>query len=232
MSTDLSPTRPEVLRYLERLGPPLDPLASELFRRGTREDIPIVSSDLGRLLNALVAMSRPKTAVELGTAIGYSTLFIARALKEYGPKGAVLHTSDVDAGRHQRAKTILKRAGVLPQVRFHLVPGLDLLNRWKGGGIDFLFIDAVKEEYIGYVELALPHMKPGAVIVADNVLWSGRVAGTKKPENAHYRSSTRALSEFNRYLVNHPRIDGQVLPLGDGVGLGIVRPRPVKPRRR
>ncbi len=222
MSTDYSPTHPKVLKYLEKLGPGLDPLAAGLFREGTRKDVPIVSSDLGHFLRFLVAASRPRTVVELGTAIGYSTLFIARALKEFGPRGAKLHTSDVDASRQKRALAVLRQDKTASLVKFHLRPGLDLLHGWKGA-IDFLFIDAVKEEYIGYVELALPHMKPGAVIVADNVLWSGRVAGLRKPDTVHYTSTTKALSDFNDYLVHHPRIFGQVLPVGDGIGLGVVK---------
>ncbi len=222
MSTDFSPTQPKVLDYLAKLGPKLDPLAAKLFAEGTKEDVPIVSSDLGFLLQFLVSAHRPKVIVEMGTAIGYSTMFMARGLKAFGPKGAKLHTSDIDAARQKRAAATLKKDGTFPLVKFHLRPGLELLYRWKGP-IDFLFIDAVKEEYIEYVELALPHMKPGALIVADNVLWSGRVAGMQKPDSDHYRSSTKALSEFNDYLVNHPRILGQVIPVGDGVGLGVVR---------
>lgn len=229
MSTNFSPTQPKVLAYLAKLGPKLDPLAARIFSEGTKEDVPIVSSDLGFLLQFLVSAHKPKVVVELGTAIGYSTLFMARALKEFGPRGAKLHTSDIDAARQKRAAAALKKDGTLPFVKFHLQPGLELLHRWKGP-IDFLFIDAVKEEYIEYVELALPHMKPGALIVADNVLWSGRVAGMQKASSDHYRSSTKALAEFNEYLVNHPRILGQVIPVGDGVGLGVVRKKPSSSR--
>ncbi len=222
MSTDFSPTRPGVLAYLETLGPRLDPLAKRIFTEGTKEDVPIVSSDLGFLLQFLVSAHRPKVIAEMGTAIGYSTLFMARGLKTFGPKGAKLHTVDVDAARQARAKAALVKDGTARLVTFHCMPGLEFLKHRKDP-IDFLFIDAVKEEYIDYVKLSLPRMKPGSVIVADNVLWSGRVAGLQKPSNAHYRSTTKALAAFNRFLVNHPKISGQVLPVGDGVGLGIVR---------
>ena len=84
---------------------------------------------------------------------------------------------------------------------------------------DLVFIDAVKEEYQGYLDLSLPKLRTGGVVICDNLLWGGRVAGQNELND--YKTSTEALREFNPYFVNHPQLRAVVLPVGDGLGYGV-----------
>jgi caffeoyl-CoA O-methyltransferase len=151
--------------------------------------------------------------VEVGTAIGFSTLWIASGL----PEGARIDTIDPDRSRTERARRYWIRAGVSDKIRVLNEPALRALPR-MAPGIELAFIDALKPEYRGYLDLLLPKMTPGGVITVDNLLWSGRIAaGNHDPD-------TDALRAFNEYFLRHEQLDATILPVGDGLGFGVVRP--------
>jgi caffeoyl-CoA O-methyltransferase len=110
----------------------------------------------------------------------------------------------------------LKRAGLIDRVEIERGKALEVMPNLEET-FDLLFIDAVKEEYSRYLDLGLPRLKTGGVVIVDNLLWGGKVAG----EDAE--SSTVALREFNRYFMNHPQLIAEVLPVGDGLGYGVKR---------
>ena len=118
--------------------------------------------------------------------------------------------------RTERARTFWLRAGVEERIEVINEPGLTALSRLEAG-IDFAFVDALKTEYAGYLELLLPRMRPGGVIAADNLLWSGRVAAGVEDEN------TAALRAFNQRFVTDPQLYATIVPVGDGIGIGVVR---------
>lgn len=221
MSTYHSPVKPGFEKYLTKIRPKPDRLLAEMERFALRHDVPSVSPDVGELLYLLVGLHRPKRIVECGTAIGMSTLYMARALRDHKIGGRI-DTLDVSAERHSQAKDYLKRGGVSRYVEFHTEPAVDHLKRDRTG-VDFLFIDAVKEEYAQYVRLCLPRMKKGSVIVADNLLWHGYVPGTRKPPKGFWATSTREIQAFNRAFVKNPKLYARVFPIGDGTGVGVVR---------
>jgi caffeoyl-CoA O-methyltransferase len=201
------------VEYLETAHEPPSPVLQEMLEQGRAEDIPIVRPAAGRLLHVLVTALKPHRILEVGTAIGYSALWMASAL----PAEGRLDTIDPDRGRTDRARRFWIRAGVSDRVRVHNEPALRVIPRLSPG-FDFAFIDALKKEYQAYLEALLPKMSDGAVIAVDNLLWSGRIAaGENDPD-------TDALRNFNQAFLHHPRLDATILPVGDGVGLGVVRP--------
>jgi predicted O-methyltransferase YrrM len=112
----------------------------------------------------------------------------------------------------------LTLAGVRDRVRIEKGRALEVIPRLTDT-FDILFIDALKEEYKGYLDLALPLLRPSGVVIVDNLLWGGQVAGEiRSPDQ---KSSTEALREFNRYFVNHPQLLAEILPLGDGLGYAV-----------
>lgn len=113
----------------------------------------------------------------------------------------------------------MKRAGLEGRVAFHKGPALAVLPTLKGP-FDLVYLDAVKEEYRAYLDLALPMTRVGGAFVCDNVLWKGQVASRRLIAD-HYRRSTEALREFNDYFVHHPQLLAQILPLGDGLAYGV-----------
>ncbi|MCG8460707.1 MAG: class I SAM-dependent methyltransferase, partial [Holophagales bacterium] len=133
-----------------------------------------------------------------------------------GAPEARIYTVDKDPERLSRARDYLDRAGVVPRVQLLEGAALELLPTIDGP-IDLIYLDAVKTEYSSYVELLLPALRKGGLILADNLLWKGWVADP--PAEADGDADTGALRAFATYLTTHPRLEALVLPLGDGVGL-------------
>jgi predicted O-methyltransferase YrrM len=200
------------LDYLEGIHPPMGPVLEEMLKSGRAEGVPIVSPATGRLLRVLVAAMAPKRVVEIGTAIGFSTLWMASAL----PPGGRIDTIDPDRSRTDRARKYWLRAGVTDRVRVVNEPALRVLPR-LAAGIEFAFIDALKTEYSAYLDALLPKMAPGGMIAVDNVLWSGRIAAGEHDEN------TDALRAFNEKFLGHEQLEATIVAVGDGVGIGVVR---------
>jgi caffeoyl-CoA O-methyltransferase len=200
------------LQYLEGVHAPLGTVLEEMLKTGRAEGVPIVSPASGRLLRVLVTAVAPKRILEIGTAIGFSTLWMASAL----PPGGRIDTIDPDRSRTDRARRYWLRAGVTDRVRVINEPALRVIPR-LAPGIEFAFIDAIKTEYLAYLDALMPKMAPGGVITVDNVLWSGRIASGVHDED------TDALRAFNERFLRHEQLDATIVPVGDGLGIGVVR---------
>lgn len=200
---------PEQAAYLDRLLPPRDPLLREMEEQGAREDVPISDPEVGRLLGVLARATGARRILEIGTAIGYGALCLARGAPE-----ALVVTIDKDPGRLATARGYLERAGVAGRVELIEGAALDVLYRLEGP-FDLVYIDAVKTEYRRYLDLALPRLRVGGLIVVDNLLWGGLVAAPPEEDDR----DADALRAFNGYLMMHPQLQSVVLPLGDGLGL-------------
>jgi predicted O-methyltransferase YrrM len=201
--------------YLERLLPERDLLLREMERFADEHGIPIADPEVATFLEITVRAIRAKRVLEVGTAIGYADIFMARAMT---PQGKVV-TIDISAEMIGKAREYVKRAGLADQVEFHKGPALVVIPTLEGP-FDLVYLDAVKEEYRGYLDLALPLMRTGGVVVCDNVLWRGQVASGRWLAT-QYRSSTEALRGFNDYFVHHPQLLAQILPVGDGLAYGV-----------
>ena len=204
------------LSYLETLHVALDPVAAELERSGRGESIPIVDRETGRFLSVLVSALRPKNILEIGTAFGYSALWMARA---QGPGGRIL-TIDPDLSRTDVAAEFFRKAGVSERIEIVNRPALDVLPELRPDSFDFVFIDALKEEYADYLRLAVPLLKRGGMIAADNLLW-GHAASM--PPAANDPTATLGIRTFNEALLHHPAFEATIVPIGDGLGLAVKR---------
>jgi caffeoyl-CoA O-methyltransferase len=200
---------PEQEAYLNRLLPPRDALLREMEEEGERDGIPISAPELGRLLEIVARGSGARRILEIGTAIGYGTLCLARGAPE-----ARVVTIDTDPARLARARGYLERAGVADRVELREGKALAVLPT-LAPPFDLAYVDAVKNEYRRYLDLLLPLLRVGGLVVIDNLLWSGRVADPGDGDDPE----ADALRAFNGYLAIHPQLAAVVLPLGDGVGL-------------
>jgi predicted O-methyltransferase YrrM len=188
-------------------------LLLELEQLGHAEDIPIVSRDTGRLLSTLVHAMQANRILEIGTAYGYSTLWMALAM----PPAGRLWTIDPDTERTAIALDFLKRAGKFDQVNVMNQPALEVLPTFPVRNLDIVFIDAVKTEYEEYLELTVPLLKRSGLVIVDNLLWDGK-AGAEP--TSHDSAATHAIRAFNRAFLNHPALDATIVNVGDGVGIG------------
>lgn len=201
---------PEQEDYLDRLLPPRDPLLREMEERAEREDIPISDPEVGRLLAILARAAGARRILEIGAAIGYGAVWLARGAPE-----ARVQSVDVDPERLAAARQYLERAGLADRVELIEGKALEVIQRLDGP-FDLVYVDAVKSEYRRYLDLVLPKLRVGGMIVCDNLLWGGEVAVPS--EGAESRDAD-ALRAFNGYLMMHPQLQAVVLPLGDGVGV-------------
>jgi predicted O-methyltransferase YrrM len=201
-----------VAAYLAAIRPASGPVMAEMEALAERDRVPIVHWETGRLLAALCRALDP-VVLEVGTAIGYSTLHMAEQLE----RGRVV-TLEVDPERAAQARDFLGRAGVAERVEIvegdarETIGGLD-------GPFGLLFVDAAKVEYRDYVELALPKLADRALLVIDNLLMGGDVALPEGEPTSWNPDSVAAARELNRDLLSDGRWLGCVLPVGDGIGI-------------
>lgn len=198
--------------YLQRVRPRPDPVLAEMEAHGARDRIPIVVPGTGALLQVLALARGAGRALEVGTAIGVSTLYIARGLAA----GGTIVSFEIDPKRHEAARGYLDRAGVLDRADLRLQDAREGLASLEGT-FDFAFVDGVKSEYGDYFNALLPLLESGAVLVVDNVLMGGSVAEGDTSE----RSTTARA--FNQRLLGHPDLNATGTPVGDGVLLAVKR---------
>ncbi len=201
------------LAYLTRLHREPPPLLLELEQQGTYDGIPIVDRAAGRLLSTLVHAMQANRVLELGTAYGYSTLWMALAL----PPAGHIWTIDPDRERTAVARTYFERSGVNEKIEIVNQPALEVLEWFPQRNLDIVFIDADKSEYEDYLEAVVPMLKRSGLVVIDNLLWSGETAGEPAGGDS---PELEALRAFNRTFVNHPKLDATIIPIGDGLGIG------------
>jgi caffeoyl-CoA O-methyltransferase len=201
------------LEWIDEAALPLDKAFREMEALATRTSIPIVDRESGRALAALAAGRR--RIVEVGTAIGYSTLWLAMG---QAPGGTIV-TIDPDTTRTERARAWWRDAGVIDeritQVTAKALDAFAADEPALAGPFDLAFVDALKAEYQAYVEALVPRLASGALLIADNVLWSGRVSGARPSEAGD--KDTEALRAFDRAMLRDPRFVATILPVGDGL---------------
>ncbi len=198
--------------YLYSMLPKRDPVLAEMEDYAGVHSIPIVGPAVGRVLQQLATMIGAKTVFELGSAIGYSTIWWAQAV---GEKGRVIYT-DGDRKNAERARGYFGQAGVSNRIAIHTGDALEFLSEQKQE-FDIIFNDVDKEDYPRVLRLVPPRLKKGGLFITDNVLWSGRVAA-KNPD-----STTQAIIEFNRNLYDSKDFYTTILPLRDGLAVAIKK---------
>lgn len=171
-------TNPAVDRYMLDLLPERDPVLREMEKEAQRRDIPIVGPAVARVLYQYAQLIHAKRVFELGSAIGYSTLWWARAV---GDEGEVFYT-DGDQAKADEARTSFERAGVAKRIRVGVGDALDLL-RGQTQEFDIIFNDVDKEDYPRVLDLVPSRLRRGGLFITDNVLWSGRVTAANPRQN-------------------------------------------------
>ncbi|HET7583901.1 MAG TPA: O-methyltransferase [Gemmatimonadaceae bacterium] len=205
-----------VAEYIARLFAPEDPVLRALREDADRSGLPpiAVPAETGRLLQVLLAAIGAKRVLEVGTLGGYSAIWMARAL---GDAGRIL-SLEIDPAHAAFARRHLAAAGVGERVEVREGNALQLLPALDGQQFDAIFLDADKEPLPTYLEWAIRLVRVGGLIIADNALRGGRVLDEEDDD-----PGIRGVREFNRRFASDPRIDGVVVPIGDGVAVGVRR---------
>jgi len=187
-----------------------DPILQEMHREAAERGFPIVGPEVGRLLFQLARLSGAKRIFEMGSGFGYSTLWFCRAVEE---SARVYHT-DGDEQNTSRARDYLSRAGVLDRVVFTTGDARDILEATPGE-FDIVFMDIDKHQYPDAYRLFRDRVKPGGLVIVDNLVWSGKVAGGADDPD------TRGIREYLHLMWHDDRFLSSLLPVRDGVGVSV-----------
>lgn len=199
--------------YMYEMLPKRDDVLAEMEDYATEHDIPIVGPAVARVLQQLAMTINAHTVFELGSAIGYSTIWWAQAV---GERGRVIYT-DGDSKNAERARGYFDRARVAKQITLHTGDALEFLSEQKEE-FDIIFNDVDKDDYPRVLRLVAPRLRKGGLFITDNVLWSGRVA-EKNPKDAR----TKAILEFNRKLMDSKDFYTTILPIRDGLAVALKK---------
>lgn len=200
--------------YLDELHPASEGLIAEMEAFAGANRVPIADREVALFLEITARATGARRVLEIGMAIGYAVIHLLRGM---GVEGEVVTIEPSDV-MIQRARGYFERAGVAERVRIERGFALEVIPALEGA-FDLVYLDALKEEYADYLELSLPLLRTGGVVVVDNLLWGGQVAGEiRSPDQT---KSTESLRRFNRQFVNHKNLRSVVLPVGDGLGYGV-----------
>jgi caffeoyl-CoA O-methyltransferase len=198
----------DVEEYLYNLLPARDAVIGEMENHAAQNRIPIIGPAVARLLTLLVQVSSAKRIFEMGSAIGYSTIWLARAA---GPKAQVFYT-DGDPEKARRAEDYFRRANVTKRIKVQVGDALTLLKKTPGT-FDLIFNDVNKPQYPAALRAALPKLRRGGLLITDNTLWTGKAARPAPPDDIH----TLGIQEFNRLVYASNELYPVLIPLRDGV---------------
>jgi predicted O-methyltransferase YrrM len=203
-------------RYLADLHPPVDPLIDAIRAEGVAAGLPLVEPETGRLLRSLALALKARAVLEIGTAIGYSALWMAQALEP----GSRLISLELDAGRAAAARNNIERAQLADTVSVIVGDAARFVHK-VAGPFDLIFQDGNKRLYEPLLDPLIALLRPGGVLVTDNVLWDGEVIEGLVEAPRHDAAATDAIRAYNRRLAAETRLLTTFLPVGDGVALSV-----------
>lgn len=207
----------EINNYVEAHSQPEPELLAKLNRETWQKILAprMLSGHLqGRVLSILSKLIQPKNILEIGTYTGYSALCLAEGMQENGE----LHTIDINEELFDFQRRYFDESPFGNQIFQHLGNALEIIPTFNTT-FDLVFIDADKSNYPNYLEIILPKLKTGSVILSDNVLWSGKVIEKVKDDDL----DTKALLEYNKMIHEHPKLESVLLPIRDGLTISRVR---------
>ncbi len=218
---------PLVSEYLEGLFTPINEPLAALRMYAEERHIPIITKDVERLLAVLLEGMKPQSVLEIGTAIGYSAAFMATTWK-----GSRIDTIELDRNAYETALENLNKMGLADRVTVHFGDATEIMDnlmveqkKQNFLGYDLIFIDASKSKYTGFFNQSLELIKPGGLILCDNVLMRGTVANDCYDPEGKHKTSIKNIRAFLDYISTLDTVETAVLPIGDGISMSIKKPK-------
>jgi len=188
----------------------------EMAEEGARRDLPLIDAEVGVLLRVQAAAIGARRILEIGSAIGYSGIWLARAL----PPGGMLITMELDAARADEARKNFARAGVADRVTVMAGDASRMLHK-VAGPFDLIFQDGNKQSYVPLLDTLIERLRAGGLLITDNVLWDGEVVPNFLPRPERTPEDTAAIAAYNEALASENRLLTSWLPLRDGVTISV-----------
>jgi caffeoyl-CoA O-methyltransferase len=198
--------------YLANLNRGADRLLDEIARKGAERRLPLVDAEVGMLLSVLATAVGARKILEIGTAVGYSGIWLARAL----PPDGMLLTMEMDPERGREAQENFKSAGLASRASVIMGDAQRMIAK-VAGPFDLIFQDGEKKLYVPMLDRLVALLRPGGLLVTDNVLWDGKVVLAEQDE------TTQAIAEYNQRLAAHPALLTTIVPMRDGVSISVKR---------
>jgi predicted O-methyltransferase YrrM len=208
-------------RYLSGLNRFSDPVLDEIARGNAARGLPLVDAEVGALLRVMAMSVGAARILEIGTAIGYSGIWLAGAL----PADGMLLTLEMDEERAREARGNFARAGLADRVSV-IVGDAQLKVAKVSGPFDLIFQDGDKKLYTPLLDRLVALLRPGGLLVTDNVLWDGEVAPGFTETPHRDAATTRAIADYNERVASHPQLLTAIVPLRDGVSISVKKQSP------
>jgi predicted O-methyltransferase YrrM len=205
-----------VEQYLSRLNRSADSVLKAIARTGEERHLPLVDAEVGVLLRTLALAAGATRILEIGTAIGYSGIWLAGALSD----GGSLLTMEMDADRAREARDNFKKAGLADRVNV-IVGDAERMLAKVAGPFDVIFQDGDKQLYSPLLDRLVTLLRPGGLLITDNVLWDGEVVPGFVAKPQRDADDTRAIAEYNERLATHPQLLTSIVPMRDGVAISV-----------
>lgn len=212
---------PRTAAYIESLKAGNEGFLGELEKTCISEDIPIIRPSMQSLLRVLISAVKPESILEVGTAAGFSAILMAGC----SPKDCRITTIEKYEKRIPAAKENFIKAGLNDRIELIEGDAADVLKELadKGCGFDFIFMDAAKGQYLNFLEDVLRLMKPGSMLVSDNVLKDGEIIESRFAVTRRNRTIHSRMREYLYELTHDDRLETTVLPVGDGVTVSVYK---------
>lgn len=207
-----------VEHYLSGLNRASDPILDAIARDGETKNLPLVDAEVGALLRVLATAIGARRILEIGTAIGYSGVWLAGAL----PADGLLFTMEKDVERAKTARENFERAGLSSKVNV-IVGDAGLIINKVSGPFDLIFQDGHKPLYVTLLDKLVALLRPGGLLITDNVLWDGEVVPGFTDAPGKNAEDTKAIADYNQKLNAHPSLITSTVPLRDGVAISVKR---------
>jgi predicted O-methyltransferase YrrM len=207
-----------VEHYLSSLNRSADSVLKAIARAGEERNLPLVDAEVGALLRTLALAAGATRILEIGTAIGYSGIWLAGAL----PDGGSLLTMEMNADRAREARDNFERAGLADRVNVIVGDAQRMLSK-VAGPFDVIFQDGDKQLYSPLLDRLVTLLRPGGLLITDNVLWDGEVVPGFVARPQRDPGDTRAIAEYNERLTTHPQLITSIVPMRDGVAISVKK---------
>jgi predicted O-methyltransferase YrrM len=203
-------------KYLSKFRNSHDQLIKSMEEFAKKNNVPILDWHAAEFLEQIIRIKNPKRVLEIGTAIGYSTIRIAQNLRP----GGIIETIEKSIPNIELAQKNIDESGLADKIKLIGGDALEILPSLKNK-YDLIFLDADKEDYEQLFSNSMKLLKSDSVLFIDNLLWHGYTASSKVPEK--YKASTKNIRKFNELFMNHINLNSTILPVGDGIGIGVVK---------
>lgn len=208
----------DVVNYIRDLIPPRDKLLDTMELQAARDIVPIVEPEVAQMLYWLAVAHKSRRVLEIGTAIGYSTLWLAKAVL---PRGGHITTIEINKPRYDAAQRNFIEAGVNKHIKLIFGDARELIFDMNGP-YDLIFLDAAKGKYLDFLQKCIDILEPGGLLVADDVLMRGMVI-TGEVDKRRNKTAVNRLRGYLEAVTDHPQLETVILPLGDGIALSVKK---------